>query len=220
MRPETVQHEMLLSVHGMTCAGCVSAVERALKRVPGVTEASVNLATEEARVTLDPASGIAAAALPALIRAVQDAGYRATPRADTHRADRERARIDEERANRRRLAVAVAFGLPLMFIHLFVRDMDAARWLGLLLASPVQWIAGWTFHARAARGARHGILDMNTLVTLGTFSAYLYSLAVTLAPASMKPLSETTSTRCPSISAVPLGRKGLLATPVRFKKRR
>lgn len=183
MRPETMQHETLLSVHGMTCAGCVSAVERALKRVPGVTEASVNLATEEARVVLDPATGNGAAALPALIRAVQDAGYRAAPRADTHRADRERARREEERANVRRLAVAVAFGLPLMLVHLFVRDMDAARWLGLLLASPVQWIAGWTFHARAVRGVRHGILDMNTLVTLGTFSAYLYSLAVTLAPA-------------------------------------
>ena len=182
MSPKAVQHESLLAIHGMTCAGCVSAVEHALRRVPGVAEASVNLATEEARVIFSAVPAARAGDLPSLIRAVEGAGYRAAPRADTHREDRERFRLEEEGANRRRLRLAVAFGVPLLAVHLLVRDMNAARWAGLLLASPVFWIAGWTFHARAWRGLRHGMLDMNTLVSLGTGAAYLYSAAVTAAP--------------------------------------
>ena len=178
MTTETMQRETRLSIHGMTCAGCVAAVEHALKRVPGVESAAVNLATEEALVVSAPDASVAA-----LVKAVESAGYRAAPRAASSGADRERMRLEEERANRRRLLLAAAFGLPLMFVHLFVHDMGAARWLGLLFATPVQWIAGWPFHRRTAVGLRHGMFDMNTLVTLGTGSAYLYSLAVTLAPA-------------------------------------
>jgi len=182
MPPEAVQHESVLAIHGMTCAGCVSAVESALRGVPGVSDASVNLATEEARVVLTDEAAAGPNPVPALIRAVEGAGYRAAPRADTDRTDRERFRLEDERANRRRLRIAVAFGVPLLAVHLLVRDMAVARWAGLLLASPVFWIAGWSFHARAWRGLRHGMLDMNTLVSLGTGAAYGYSVAVTLAP--------------------------------------
>ena len=176
-----------LSIHGMTCAGCVATVEQALAEGPGVAGAEVNLATEEARVRLT-AGGPAAAPRPdaaALIRAVETAGYRAAPRAATHRIDRERERIAEERATRRRLWLALICGIPLMGLHLLTHDEAIQRWLGLLLATPVQWIAAWPFHVRAARGLRHGMLDMNTLISLGTFSAYLYSAAITLAPAAV-----------------------------------
>ncbi len=185
MTPETMHpEEARLTIHGMTCAGCVRAVESALERVPGVASAAVNLATEEARVVLDQSlAADGAAAIPRLLKAVEAAGYRAAPRSSASAIDRDRARAEEERANRGRLLLALAFGLPLMFVHLLVRDHDAARWLGLLLATPVQWIAGWPFHRRTAAGLRHGFFDMNTLVTLGTGAAYFYSLAVTLAPA-------------------------------------
>ena len=185
-----------LSIHGMTCAGCVATVERALSGVPGVEAAEVNLATEEARVRLSPAgSGPDASGRPdvaALIRAVEGAGYRAAPRVATHRIDRERERIAEERSTRRRLWLAVALGLPLMGLHLFTHDVSLQRWLGLLLATPVQWIAAWPFHVRALRGLRHGTLDMNTLISLGTFSAYSYSAALTIAP-SFAPWAGTSS---------------------------
>ena len=174
--------ETRLSIHGMTCAACVSAVEHALERVPGVAEASVNLATEEASVRFQP-HGAGAVPVAALIQAVESAGYRAAPRAASGSGDRDAMRLAEERANRRRLLLAAACGIPLMFIHLLVHDMRAARWLGFLLATPVFWIAGWTFHRRAMVGLRHGMFDMNTLVTLGTGAAYVYSVAVTLAPA-------------------------------------
>jgi Cu+-exporting ATPase len=181
-----------LSIHGMHCAACVSTVEHALAGVPGVEAAEVNLATEEARVRLAPSGSgddggneAAAPDVAALIRAVEKAGYRAAPRAATHRIDRERERIAEERSTRRRLWLAIACGLPLMGLHLITHDESVQRWLGLLLATPVQWIAAWPFHVRAARGLRHGMLDMNTLITLGTFSAYGYSAAVTLAPGAV-----------------------------------
>ncbi len=170
--------EAVLSIHGMTCGGCVATVEQALAHVPGVAAATVNLATEEARVRADDGRALD---VPSLIRAVNDAGYRAAPRSGADRVDRERERIADERANRRRLAIAVGFGLPLMGVHLAVHDDNAARWLGLLLATPVQFVAAWPFHARAAKGLRHGTLDMNTLISLGTFAAYLYSAAVTFA---------------------------------------
>jgi len=186
MNTPAIQHsapgEARLSIHGMTCAGCVSAVEHALKRVPGVAEASVNLATEEASVRFEP-DGAGAVSVATLIQAVESAGYRAAPRAASSGADREGMRLAEESANRRRLLLAATCGIPLMFVHLFVHEMSAARWLGFLLATPVFWIAGWTFHRRTAVGLRHGMFDMNTLVTLGTGAAYLYSVAVTLAPA-------------------------------------
>ena len=181
-RPRETEATVPLSIHGMTCAGCVASVERALRSVPGVESAEVNLATEEGRVRFERGREDVAA----LVRAVESAGYRAAPRSETHRVDRERERIAEERANRRRLGLALALGVPLMGLHLFVHDPTTQRWLGLLLATPVQFIAAWTFHARAVRGLRHGTLDMNTLISLGTFSAYLFSAAVTLAPGSFE----------------------------------
>jgi Cu+-exporting ATPase len=170
--------QITLSIHGMTCAGCVATVERALKSVPGVRQAQVNLATEEGRVST-AGDGVDVAAL---VRAVERAGYRAAPRADTHRVDRDRERILEERANRRRLAIALTFGIPLMLAHQFVHNEETRRWIAFALATPVQFVAAWPFHVRTARGLSHGVLDMNTLITLGTFSAYLFSAAITLAP--------------------------------------
>src|SRR5689334_8436774 len=126
MRPATGSNdaassdgEARLSIHGMTCAGCVSTVEGALKRVPGVADATVNLATEEARVRFAP-GGAGGGGDPegrgngpgvpmgALIAAVESAGYRAAPRAAAGSGEREAMRLAEERANRRRLLLAVA----------------------------------------------------------------------------------------------------------------
>jgi Cu+-exporting ATPase len=179
-RPAPPDGSVALSIHGMHCASCVSNVERALRAVPGVEDAQVNLATEEARVRLAAAGG---ADVASLLAAVERAGYRAAPRSDTARVDRERERLAEERGNTLRLGIALAFGIPLMLVHMAVHDEGVQRWLGLALATPVQWIAAWPFHARTVRGLRHGALDMNTLVTLGTFSAYLFSAAITIAPA-------------------------------------
>lgn len=171
--------DVVLTIHGMTCAGCVASVERALRSEPGVASAEVNLATETARVR--PADG-AKPSVAALVGAVERAGYRAAPRAASDSAERDRVRLAEERSLRGRLLLAVACGIPLMLLHLLTHDAERANWIALLLATPVQWFAAWPFHARAVRALRHRTADMNTLIALGTFSAYLYSAAVTLWP--------------------------------------
>ena len=139
----------------------------------------MNLATETARVR--PADG-AKPSVAALVGAVERAGYRAAPRAASDSAERDRVRLAEERSLQGRLLLAVACGIPLMLLHLLTHDAERANWIALLLATPVQWFAAWPFHARAVRALRHRTADMNTLIALGTFSAYLYSAAVTLWP--------------------------------------
>jgi len=173
-------------VKGMHCAACVGRVERALRDVPGVADAQVNLATERARVVVQPGQ----AALPELRAAVARAGYAVpedvapTPEA----ADRDRAeRAAEIAALRRRLIVGAALSVPVLVGSMhevfpwaphWLRD----PWLLLALTTPVQLWVGWRFHAGFLRELRHGATSMNALVSIGTSAAYLFSVAVTVWP--------------------------------------
>jgi Cu+-exporting ATPase len=171
-----------LTVAGMTCASCVGRVERALRKVPGVAEASVNLAAETASVKYLP--GVASVA--DLRAAVEEAGYsvpEVSPGEDPV-ARQEQAHREEERALLWRLRVGIVLGLPLLlFSHwemfaghgrLPFSPVNAAL-LQFLLATPIQFYVGARFYRGAWVVARHGSTDMNTLVALGTSVAYLYS---------------------------------------------
>ena len=173
-------------VKGMHCAACVNKVEGALRGVPGVETASVNLATERATVVLDPAR----AGLAALRAAVAAAGYlvpgdiAATPEA----ADRERAeRQAENRALRLRFVVGAALSIPVLVgsmheVFTWAPHWLRDPWLLLVLTTPVQFWVGWRFHAAFVRELRHRSVSMNTLVSIGTNAAYFFSVAVTLWP--------------------------------------
>ena len=157
-----------LAIEGMTCAGCVARVERALRAVPGVTEAAVNLATERARV-----SGTVEAA--ALQQAVDQAGYHATPLA----AARERPRAASARHDRLHVALAALLTAPLlagMLLQPVGIDAMLPGWLQLALATPVQLWLGARFYAAGWRAARAGAGNMDLLVALGTSAAYGLSL--------------------------------------------
>jgi Cu+-exporting ATPase len=170
----------------MHCAACVAKVEAALRRVPGVEEAVVNLATERATVRLDPAR----ADVDALRRAVAAAGYELGEplRETTGARDREReTREREQRALRRRVVVGAVLSAPVLvggMSELFPWAPPALRnpWVQLLLATPVQFWVGWPFHRGLWVDLRHRTASMATLVSLGTNAAYLFSLAVTLWP--------------------------------------
>lgn len=185
--------EVTLRVQGMSCASCVGRVEDALRHVPGVLAASVNLAVETAWVryvagTLEPA---------VLARAVEDAGYTAELRDEGRDpSDRERAaRAAEHRALKRSLGLAAVLTLPIFvldmgghlvpaFRHL-VHEALGTQTLHLLffvLASAVQFGPGMRFHRKGWPALLRGTPDMNSLVTLGTFAAYGYSVAVTFVP--------------------------------------
>ncbi len=166
-----------LDIEGMTCASCVSRVERALQRVPGVLDAQVNLATESASVLA--AGSVEAAALKA---AVEKAGYSATLRADE--TSEPAARQDLARLpSWWPIALAAVLSLPLMLPMLampFGADLSLPGWWQLALATPVQFGVGARFYRAGWKALRAGSGNMDLLVALGTSAAYGLSLYLLL----------------------------------------
>ncbi len=166
--------ELDLAVSGMTCASCAARVERTLTRQPGVTDAAVNLATNRARVVVDPA----VATMAELSAAVEGIGYglaevETTTLADAEAPDADEA--DEQRGWLRRVLVAWSLGLVVLVLSLGYMDDPWARSTALVLATPVQFWAGWPFLRSAARRARSLTANMDTLIAVGTLAAYLFS---------------------------------------------
>ena len=176
------------AVRGMHCAACVGTVERALRGVPGVGSASVNLATERATVEWDPARADA----PALATAVAAAGYELAdapaPSPGGAADDGETAaRAAEQRRLRARALAGAVLSVPIVLGSMAEFFPWAPAWLRdpwtlLLLATPVQFWVGAEFHRGFLRDLRHRRASMATLVSLGTNAAYFFSLAVTLWP--------------------------------------
>ncbi len=164
-----------LAVGGMTCASCVAHVSRGLKRVPGVASASVNLATERATVEHDPT-----VELPALLGAIEKAGYTASLASDG--ADDDARRRDREIAHKRALLIlAIVFFVPTVGLGMFVGEFGGKDWLMLGLTLPVWAIAGFPFHRGAIAQLRHGTANMDTLISLGSTAALGYSIYATIA---------------------------------------
>ena len=176
--------ETTFGVTGMTCASCVGRVERALRKVPGALEASVNLANEKATVRhlvgeIEPRD---------LEMAVEGAGYGVVNEGEAE-ASAEDAHEKEYRELKSNFLVAAALTVLILVGSLphmlgFMTPIPVG-WLnlGLLaLATPVQFWAGWRFYRGAYGALRHGQANMNTLVVLGTSAAYLYSVVATVAP--------------------------------------
>ena len=190
---EVTTTELTLTVGGMTCANCVARVEKALRRVPGVLEASVNLATERANVRYLPS-----AASPGQLKAaVREAGYDVVQ----EEAGRERVEVEREaRAldlarQRGQVLLAAAFSVPLVLIAMAPMLVPALdRWstavvptttlflFEFLLASVVQFGPARRFYRSGWASIRHGAPDMNALVMIGTSAAYGYSLVATFLP--------------------------------------
>jgi Cu+-exporting ATPase len=176
-----------LEITGMHCAACVARVEQALASVENVTGASVNLATERAAVrSRGPVS------LEKLNAALAAAGYSARP-VEVGVASSDDSRERERRALRRRLVISAALGLPVVLLASFgdfpplnAIPRSTQFLLQLLLATPVQWWAGWPFVRGAWIAVRRRSPDMNLLIGIGTLAAYVYSALATLAPAAIE----------------------------------
>jgi len=175
--------KVTLGVTGMTCASCSARVERALKGVPGVMMANVNLATERATVEYRRDQ----ATLAAIRQAIEEAGYGAKEEVQTVAQDADTSNRKEITSLRNRMVFALAMGL-LIFVASFREWFPWApqflsnRYLLWALATPVQFWAGWRFYKAAWGSAKHLSANMNTLIAVGTSAAYLYSVAVTLFP--------------------------------------
>jgi len=162
------------AIDGMTCASCVSRVEKAIRRVPGVAAVAVNLGTERARVHGDDV------APQAVVKAVTAAGYQASLIADTAAETEDDARKDRAgQRDRLHVIAAVALSLPLaapMLLSLLGVPMMLPGWVQLVLASVVQFWLGARFYRAGWMALRAGAGNMDLLVALGTSAAYGLSL--------------------------------------------
>ena len=204
------QAEITLPVTGMTCASCSARVERTLRKLPGVSEARVNLASEQATVIYAPDR----VDYDSMKGAIEAAGYGVIETSGATLAEAEdieaAARARELEQRRRRLVVAVACGLPLFIISMS-RDFgliapwligasatmehngsmaemmqhiaardDLLNWLFLLLATPVQIYSAADFYRHAWKAVKARTANMDTLIVMGSSAAYLYSVALLL----------------------------------------
>jgi Cu+-exporting ATPase len=163
-----------LGVDGMTCASCVGRVERALKKLPGVADASVNLATESARITYAPSDDMEAR----IRRAVRAAGY--APRAEGTGPVADASPW----AGFAPVAIALALSLPLvlpMVAELAGLHWMLPAWLQFMLATPVQFVLGARFYRAGWHALRAGTGNMDLLVAIGTTAGWALSMWLWLA---------------------------------------
>nr|WP_261991799.1 heavy metal translocating P-type ATPase [Streptomyces sp. or43] len=160
---------------GMTCASCAARIEKKLNRMDGV-EATVNYATEKAKVSYRGED----VSVQDLIATVEKTGYTAHEPAPPVRggdAPAGAAEADELRPLRQRLITAVLLAVPVIAMSMVpALQFDNWQWLSLTLTAPVVTYAAWPFHRAAWTNARHGAATMDTLISVGTSAAFLWSL--------------------------------------------
>ncbi|WP_166429222.1 heavy metal translocating P-type ATPase [Mycolicibacterium obuense] len=157
-----------LSIDGMTCASCAARVEKKLNKLDGVA-ATVNFATEKARVTYD-----GHVTTDQLLAAVEAAGYHASL---PQQAPAESATEDPAAALRRRLLICLALSVPVIALAMVPAwQFTYWQWLSLTLAAPVVVWGGWPFHIAAWTNLRHRAATMDTLISIGTLSAFGWSV--------------------------------------------
>ncbi len=189
------ENRIVIPVTGMTCAACQARVQRTLARTPGVADATVSLMLNNATVSYDPQ----ATSPEQLVHAIRDTGYGAelpvtTRSAFEEQEAAERAHADEVRTLTGKVVASLLLAALAMILSMLetgangaaavapsARD-TAVRWALLALTTFVMAWAGRHFYIRAWSALRHGGSDMNTLISVGTGAAYLFSVAATVAP--------------------------------------
>ncbi|HWR28810.1 MAG TPA: heavy metal translocating P-type ATPase [Negativicutes bacterium] len=169
-------------ISGMSCAACSTRIEKALNGMLGVYSANVNLAAEKATVEYNAHE----LSVSQIQDKVKKLGYEAHNLADAHEVDREKkVRLAEIRGQRLRLTLSAVLSFPLllgMVLHSVgfmgsISKLLMNPYLQLILATPVQFVAGWPFYRGAWSALRNGSANMDVLVALGTSAAYFYSIA-------------------------------------------
>ena len=198
--------EVVFDLEGMTCASCAMRIEKGLKKVPGVKDASVNLATERATVTFDPVQ----TGIEQMVQKVDAVGYKATPQVSAPPQSQSSsvetdtdlaltpdappvgiAQVDEQSKRRRAeithkrnlLILSIILTLPVVILSMFfVNAFTGEDHLLLALTTPVWAVVGWEFHKNAIKTLRHGSANMDTLISVGSTAAYVLSVVATFFP--------------------------------------
>ncbi len=200
------QHESqtVLALEGMTCASCAMRIEKGLKKVPGVLDAQVNLATERGTVTYNPEQ----TGIEQMVQKVEAVGYKATPieqpvqqviptatpsntitsapavSLNTQQEDERNQRKAAEIVRKRNLLIlGVVLSIPVVLLSMFFMNrFPGENVLLLALTTPVWAVVGWEFHRGAIKTLRHASANMDTLVSLGSTAAYVLSVVATFFP--------------------------------------
>ncbi len=189
-----VEADVTLNLEGMTCASCAMRIEKGLKKVPGMKDASVNFAAEQAMVTYDTTQ----ATVEQICQKVETLGYKATPVQPRTSAnsisapgDVQIAREDEQSKQRQieflrkrtLLIVGVVLTMPVVILSMFFMNrFPGENAFLLVLTTPIWAIMGWEFHRGALKTLRHGSANMDTLISLGSTAAYSMSVVATVFP--------------------------------------
>ncbi|HEV2583755.1 MAG TPA: heavy metal translocating P-type ATPase, partial [Ktedonobacteraceae bacterium] len=201
----------VLDLEGMTCASCAMRIEKGLKKVPGVIDANVNLATEQAIVIYDSTQ----TNLEQMVQKVEAVGYKATPQVTSTRQplqgtttievtetpglhvlsitqedELSRRRQAEITRKRNLLILGIVLTLPVVILSMFfLNRFPGENYLLLVLTTPVWAIVGWEFHRGAIKTLRHGSANMDTLISLGSTAAYVMSVVATFFPQVVGPIT-------------------------------
>ncbi len=190
----------VLELEGMTCATCAMRIEKGLKKVPGVIDAHVNLATEQANVLYDPGE----TSIEQMVQKVEAVGYKATPLKRTvpvpqpvqeggmvgapaplpsQEDELFKRRQAEITRKRNLLMLGIVLTVPVVILSIFFMSrFPGENYLLLALTTPVWAVVGWEFHRGAIRNLRHASANMDSLISLGSTAAYLMSVVATFFP--------------------------------------
>jgi len=202
VEPQVQEAHTVLAFEGMTCASCAMRIEKGLKKVPGVLDAQVNLATERGTVTYNPEQ----TGLEQMVQKVEAVGYKATPveqpapqciipgvtdssaasstPLSTQQEDERNQRKAAEIVRKRNLLIlGIVLSLPVVLLGMFFMNrFPGENILLLALTTPVWAVVGWEFHRGAIKTLRHASANMDTLVSLGSTAAYALSVVATFFP--------------------------------------
>ena len=171
-------------IDGMTCASCISKVEKNISSLTGVSDIKVNLATEQATIEYFPSL----ISFDDLKESLENTGYQLFAENNDYPSDEENRKIKDQATLKMKLVFSSMISILVMFIGMKANDSSFPLNLNIILfvlATPVQFYCGRQFYLGAWKGICHGYADMNTLIAVGTSSAYLYSTVVTFFPSSI-----------------------------------
>jgi P-type Cu+ transporter len=177
---QVIHDKLSIQVGGMTCVNCAKTIEKALNAKEGVYNATVNFAAERVIVEYN-ANQIS---LPSIKKTIQDVGYEVVEQQKDVEDAENKARQRHIRRLKILLTVSAAITVPIMLLMWLMPlpTMQENNLLMFALATPVQFVVGWTFYVGAYKGLRNKTANMDTLIAMGTSTAYIYSTVVTFFP--------------------------------------
>jgi Cu+-exporting ATPase len=176
---QVIHEKVSLQVAGMTCINCAKTIEKALNVREGVYHAAVNFAAERVIVEYNPEQ----ISLPVIKKTIRDVGYEVVEQQATVEDTEGKARQRHIRRLKILLATSALLTIPILVLMWFPPlPMAQTNILMFLLATPVQFVVGWTFYVGAYKGLKNKTANMDTLIAMGTSAAYIYSTVVTFLP--------------------------------------